>query len=151
MLDPHISYEGLVADYKQEPELLADIKAAKANFEQHFLENFQPSVSTSISATTISTQTSAAWIDVDDSPVKIDFLARYAQQKSAPASLQGKLEEYFCITTSRAKIETDPLEWWHARCEQFPSLYHFAHDILCIPGESQALHVLTILVLTNVS
>ncbi|KAF5346804.1 hypothetical protein D9758_015740 [Tetrapyrgos nigripes] len=57
---------------------------------------------------------------------------------SGPSSLQDELDEYFQITSSCAKMSINPLEWWYARREQFPHLYRFAHDVLCIPGSAVA-------------
>ncbi|KAF5338562.1 hypothetical protein D9758_016540 [Tetrapyrgos nigripes] len=133
LLDPRISYDALVADFKKEPDLLADINAAKTNFEIHFLTKYQPAESSDDSNATAATTTPSTAFD--DSPVKIDFLSRYEQPSVGPSSLQAELDEYFRSTASRrVKMTTDPLEWWHARCDQFPSLYRFARDILCIPA-----------------
>ncbi|KAF5366386.1 hypothetical protein D9758_009749 [Tetrapyrgos nigripes] len=137
LLDPRISYDALVADYKKEPDLLADINAAKTNFEIHFLTKYQPAESSDDSNATAATTTPSTAFD--DSPVKIDFLSRYEQPSVGPSSLQAELDEYFRSTASRrVKMTTDPLEWWHARRDQFPSLYRFARDILCIPGSAVA-------------
>ncbi|KAF5370277.1 hypothetical protein D9758_006878 [Tetrapyrgos nigripes] len=76
---------------------------------------------------------------VDDSPVKFDFLSRYAQPSSSPSYLQDELDEYFQITSSCAKMSIDPLEWWYAQREQFPNLFHFAHDVLYIPSSTVAI------------
>ena len=47
----------------------------------------------------------------------------------------NELEEYFNLPPE--DFETcNPIHWWMGRHAQFPNLFWFAQDILCIPGAS---------------
>ncbi|KAF5347670.1 hypothetical protein D9758_013709 [Tetrapyrgos nigripes] len=54
---------------------------------------------------------------------------------AAQTSPQDELDKYFHFTSHPSKMTVDPLEWWHARRDQFPNLYCLACDVLCIPGK----------------
>ncbi|KAF5372594.1 hypothetical protein D9758_005206 [Tetrapyrgos nigripes] len=100
LLNPCISSEGLASDYRRKPDLLMDIEVAKVQFEHHFLTKYQQSETLD---STTSPAVSVHIPSIDDSPVKFDFLSRYAQPSSSPSSLQDELDEYFQITSSCAK------------------------------------------------
>ncbi|KAF9058583.1 hypothetical protein BDP27DRAFT_1372406 [Rhodocollybia butyracea] len=91
--------DSLAADYKnKEPELLADIKASKSKFEQHFHRNYKPS--------------KPEPTPVPIEPQNADILSWYVRQPIAPSSLQEGLNGYyFRITASPIGMSTDPLEW----------------------------------------
>jgi hypothetical protein len=79
-----------------EPELLADINAAKVAFEKHFCDNYKPSMP-NIPPEPAQIQHQQA--SINDSPEKVDFLSHYKRQATTPSSQQSELDEYFCITS----------------------------------------------------
>ena len=128
VLDPRISYERLYQDYKADPDLHARLEKSKIALKSHFLANYAPdrgAVSTTPPDETLK----------NASPVKIDFTSRYAA--TAPSGFDVEVDEYFRITSRAEPWKVDPLEWWFVRRKQFPHLYRFARDVLCIPGELQ--------------
>jgi len=71
------------------------------------------------------------YLQVDSSPQKVNFTARY---QKAPRASVNELEEYFKLP--REDFETcDPIKWWVGRRSQFPNLFVLACDILAIPGK----------------
>ncbi|KAF5318983.1 hypothetical protein D9758_018834, partial [Tetrapyrgos nigripes] len=129
LLDPRISYEALVKDYRREPDLLDDIRTAKNNLATHFEENYA-----SLESDNPTNENNTPPVIIDGSPQKINFLERYSSYSAAQTLPKDELDEYFRFTSHPSKMTVDPLEWWHARHDQFPNLYRLACDVLCIPG-----------------
>ncbi|KAF5319077.1 hypothetical protein D9758_018663 [Tetrapyrgos nigripes] len=130
LLDPRISYEALVKDYRREPDLLDDIRTAKNNLATHFEENYA-----SLESDNPTNENNTPPVIIDGSPQKINFLERYSSYSAAQTLPKDELDEYFRFTSHPSKMTVDPLEWWHARHDQFPNLYRLACDVLCIPGK----------------
>ncbi|KIK57877.1 hypothetical protein GYMLUDRAFT_60980 [Collybiopsis luxurians FD-317 M1] len=77
-LDPQISYDTLVMDYQNEPDLLADIQMAKKSFEEHFQITYTTTSAPMNSA--LGPAPAASDSSVDASPQKIDFLSCYCKR-----------------------------------------------------------------------
>jgi hypothetical protein len=126
VLDPRISYEGVLQDYADDPDLLAYLESAKdllrAHFNKHYAghaHSLNRAADTHIQAAT------------DDSPSKVNFTSRY---KKKDHRLRDELEEYFKLP--REDFETcKPLQWWVGRQAQFPALFRLACDLFSIPGK----------------
>lgn len=128
MLDPRISYDGLLADYTQDPDLLADLEKAKSALHLHYHDNYANFTSSTDKHNSSTTMPVAQ----DRSPQKVDFTARY---KRSNRRISDELEDYFKL--GQEDFDTcRPLDWWWGRRAQFPNLYRLARDILAIPGES---------------
>lgn len=130
VLDPRISFKSLAKDYEREPDLLADIHKSKSDMADFFKLEYPGSEESN----TPSAPASALPPLADGSPQKIDFLSRYTSTSTAGNVNRDELDEYYRITMQPVDFSVDPLEWWHARREQFPRLYRMTCDILCIPG-----------------
>ena len=123
MLDPRISYQGLIANCSDDPMLKADIDYAKMQLESHYFCAPCP-FPTTAPHPSISQQ-------CDLSPQRVNFTSWFKQHISAT---QNELDEYFKL--SQEDFDTcDPLKWWAGHCAQFPNLSHFACDLLGIPGK----------------
>jgi hypothetical protein len=125
VLDPRISYSGLLADCGDDLSIKSHLELIKGQLAQCYCEQYvrdtlppiqrQPVASLSTSST---------------SPQKVNFTAQY---KHRPRATVNKLEEFFSLL--QEDFETcDPLQWWAGRHSQFPNLSRFARDILSIPG-----------------
>ena len=129
MLDPRISYEGLIADYAQDADLLIDLEKAKSALHTFYHDNYS-----SFSSSTNKNSSTTALVVQNGSPQKVDFTARY---KRTNRRVSDELEDYFKL--GQEDFETcQPLDWWWGRRTRFPNLYRLARDtgILAIPGES---------------
>ena len=125
VLDPRISYSGLLADCGDDLSIKSHLEFVKGQLVQRYREQYlrdappptqqQPVFVPSTSST---------------SPQKVNFTARYRQR---PRATVNELEEFFSLP--QEDFETcDPLQWWAGRRSQFPNLSRFARDILSIPG-----------------
>jgi hypothetical protein len=128
VLDPRISYEGVLEDYAHDPELLAYLESAKLSLHAHYTKHYvnRRAHSFNEAATTLTTVQSAP----DDSPSKVNFTSRYKKKDSL---LRDELEEYFKLPCEDFDA-CQPLQWWVGRQTQFPNLYHLARDLITIPG-----------------
>jgi len=125
VLDPRISYSGLLADCSDDLDARAHLEFAKEQLHAHFRAKYDNPLPT---PTTPVASTSASNI----SPQKVDFTSRY---RNLPQAFTDEVEEYFKLP--RESFERcDPLKWWASRRSQFPNLSCFARDMLSIPGES---------------
>lgn len=125
VLDPRISYEGLVADYGKDTDLLADLERAKSSLHSFYRDKYS-----TFTSSTDKKPSTAAPIVQNGSPQKVDFTARY---KRTNRRVSDELEDYFKL--DQEDFDTcQPLTWWWGRRAQFPNLYRLARDILAIPG-----------------
>jgi hypothetical protein len=132
VLDPRISYEGLLADYTHNDDLLADLEKAKSALHSVYLDNYASFTSSTDKHNHLTTMP----VVQDRSPQKVDFTARY---KRSNRRITDELEDYFKL--GQEDFDTcRPLDWWWGRRAQFPNLYRLARDILAIPGESLSFH-----------
>ena len=126
MLDPHILYQGLLADCDDDSSLKEDIDWAKTLLEDHYQSHYyhepHPLLMT------------ASWPSTsqkfDMLPQKVNFTAWY--QQCTPATCND-LKEYFKLPQEDFEA-CNPLTWWAGHQSQFPNLSCFAHDLLGIPG-----------------
>jgi hypothetical protein len=72
VLDPHISYEGLKADYAQDADLLADLEKAKSMLHMFYHDNYS-----SFTSSTDKNPSTTVLVMQSGSPQKVDFTARY--------------------------------------------------------------------------
>jgi hypothetical protein len=144
VLDPRISYEGLLADYAQDADLLADLEKAKSALHTFYHDNYSGFTSSTDKHHPASDSTTVPASVQNGSPQKVDFTARY---KRTNRRISDELEEYFKL--GQEDFDTcRPLDWWLGRRAQFPNLYRLSRDILAIPGE--LFHFFFILYETNV-
>ena len=73
MLDPRISYEGLVADYAQDEDLLADLDKAKSTLHTLYHNNYSGFTSSADRSDALV----MAPVVQNGSPQKVYFTARY--------------------------------------------------------------------------
>jgi len=73
VLDPHISYEGLMADYAQDTNLLANLEKAKSALHTFYHDNY----SSFTSSTDKCNHSTTVPVIQNGSPQKVDFTARY--------------------------------------------------------------------------
>ena len=126
MLDPRISYEGMKADYSDDPVLRDYLEESKTDLIAYYKENY----ATEETLTPTSSQTiTPSQQNVSGSPQKC-FTSRYRNKSKASIN---ELEEYWKLPIE--DFETcNPIQWWMGRRAQFPRLFKLARDILCIPG-----------------
>jgi len=120
VFDPRITYEGLKLDFANDPLLLVDLNKSKSRLHKYYNKYYAASPLPSSNTNTAHPKPSGT----------SDFTARY--EVIVPDSID-ELEEYFKIKRKDFK-KCDPLRWWRSQREDWPNLYRFACDILCIPG-----------------
>jgi hypothetical protein len=126
VLDPRISYEGLLNDSHDDPSALNHLELSKAKLEAHYQANYAQSAPTPTRVDTTSSPALAS----PASPPKVDFTARYRR----PArDCVNELQDYFKLPQEDFGT-CDIVKWWAGRCAQFPNLSRLARDILSIPG-----------------
>ena len=124
VLDPRISYSGLLADCGDDLEARAHLESSKERLHAHFHAKYEKPLPTPTAPVTLSSASNG-------SPRKVDFTSRY---RNLPQAFTDKVQEYFKLP--RENFDTcDPLQWWAGRRSQFPNLSRFARDMLAIPGE----------------
>lgn len=127
LLDPRISYCGLLADCGDDLDARAHLETAKESLYTHFRANYDKLL---LAPTTPVAPTST----IKRSPQEVDFTSRY---RNLPQAFTDEVQEYFKLP--REDFDTcDPLQWWAGRRSQFPNLSCFARDILSIPGSAVA-------------
>ena len=123
VLDPRISYSGLLTDCKGEMDSHANLKLCKEQLHSHFHEVYnKPLLAPTVSVTSTATT---------NNPQNIHFTSCY---QSLPQAFTGEVQEYFRLPC-KSFHSCNPLKWWAGRHLQFPNLSRFARDILSIPGE----------------
>jgi hypothetical protein len=126
VLDPRISYEGMKADYSNDPVLRDYLEESKTNLIAYYKENY---AAEDASAPTPSQTITPSQQNVSGSPQKC-FTSRYRNKSKVSIN---ELEEYWKLPVE--DFETcDPIQWWMGRWAQFPKLFELARYILCIPG-----------------
>lgn len=128
VLDPHISFEGLLADCEDDELQITELRHARQNLNDHYSAMYA-SRSTSAASTGTTQPTTSAPL-APGSPDRVDFTARYKKHTRATIN---ELDEYFKLPLEHFD-GCDPIDWWHARRHQFPNLSRLALDILSIPG-----------------
>ena len=126
MLDPRISYEGMKADYDDDPTLSDHLEHSRSSLFNYFGRNYAKPDDRTLSLASSSSVTSLPAVG---SPQK-SFTARYRRKDKSSIN---ELEEYFKLPAE--DFDTcNPIHWWMGRRAQFPNLFRLACDILCIPG-----------------
>ena len=132
VLDPCISYERVLQDYTDDPELLEYLDSTKLSLHAHYNEHYVNHAHSFDKAA--STTVPSA---MDDSPSKVNFTLRY---KEKDCQVCDELREYFKLP--HEDFDTyKPLQWWVGHQAQFLNLYCFAQDLITIPDVSFS-HVL---------
>ena len=121
VLDPHILYQGLLADCDDDSSLKEDIDWAKTLLEEHYqsYHYHEPHPLLMTASQQFGT-----------SPQKVNFTAQY--QQCTPATCND-LGEYFKLPQEDFEA-CNPLTWWADHQSQFPNLSCFTCDLLGIPG-----------------
>jgi hypothetical protein len=124
VLDPRISYQGLLADCGDDISLKSHLELAKERLTARYREQYMPQ------APTTAPQPSAAPKPSSSSPQKVNFTARYKQRSRTDIN---ELEEFWKLPQEDFE-NCDPVQWWAGRRAQFPGLSRHARDIFSIPG-----------------
>ena len=127
VLDPRISYQGLLADCAGDPLLVSQLEFVKGQLSQRYQEQYMQDIPALVPSrpAVMSTSTSSA------SPQKVNFTARYKQR---PRPVADELWDYFKLPQEDFDA-CNPLAWWAGRQSQFPNLSRFARDLLSMPGK----------------
>jgi len=124
VLDPRISYSGLLADCGDDLDARTYLETTKERLHAHFRAKYDKPLPAP-------TAPVASTVAMNSSPQKVDFTSRY---RNLPQAFTDEVQEYFKLP--RENFDTcDPLQWWGGRRSQFPNLSRFARDILSIPGK----------------
>jgi hypothetical protein len=126
VLDPRISYQGLLADCGDDVSLKSHLELSKEQLAAQFQEQY---ICPSLPVTTPQSSTP---VPSSASPQKVNFTAWYKQRARLDID---KLEEFFKLPPEDFD-NCDLVQWWAGRRTQFPNLSPFARDILSIPGKS---------------
>ena len=125
VLDPRISYSGLLADCGDDLSLKSHLELIKSQLAQRYREQYMrdnpPPIQQQLATFPSATSTS---------PQKVNFTAQYKQR---PRATVNELQEFFSLPQEDFEI-CDPLQWWAGRRSQFPNLSRFARDLLSMPG-----------------
>jgi hypothetical protein len=119
VLDPRISYQGLLADCGDDLSLKSHLKLVKERLKARYREQYMPK------APTTAPQQSSS------SPQKVNFTAWYKQWSRTDID---ELEEFWKLPQEDFE-NCDPVQWWAGRQAQFSGLSWFARDIFTIPGQ----------------
>src|SRR6267154_5579116 len=110
VLDPRISYQGLLDDCEGDTLLRTHLEESKAKLEAHYRANYAKPISTPISA-----QSSTSSVSVR-SPQKVDFTSCYNKRMHLDID---EINEFFKLVPESFSV--DPIQWWAGRRAQFPS------------------------------
>jgi hypothetical protein len=142
VLDPRVTYRGLLRKYANNPRLLADIESSKQHFKRYFIAQYASSRAAAHHAAAC-----AASTDDDDD----DIYGGYAEDSQPISSPEAELDDLFALRALPVKGPNpcpDAIQWWAVHCSHFPLLSRMARDILSIPGVpdlvSATSHALTI-------
>jgi hypothetical protein len=125
VLDPRISFDGLLQDCAGDNDATDHIQSAKDALKEYFDTYY--AISTTASRPSASQV--RVIVDPSGSPQKVDFTAHYQRSHHAV----DELAEY--LRQPPESFDTcNPVKWWAARVSQFPNLSRLARDILTIPG-----------------
>ena len=127
VLDPRISYQGLLADCEDDILLQSHLDQSQDCLHTFYREHYTNTNTVSSTPSTSAPQPPGA----TGSPQKLDFMARYNKRAQA---FVDELEEYFKLAQESFE-HCDPIHWWAGHCAQFPNLSCLARDILSIPGK----------------
>jgi len=122
VLDPRISYHGLLVDCGDDASLKSHLELAKERLAARYREHYMPR------APAAAPQSS---VPQPSSPQKVNFTARYKQKSRSDID---ELEEFWKLPQEDFE-NCDPVQWWAGRRAQFPGLSRYARDIFCIPGD----------------
>ena len=123
VLDPRISYQGLLADCGDDISLKSHIELAKEHLTTCYQEQYMPQAPTTAPQPLAPKPSSR-------SPQKVNFTARYKQRSRTDID---ELEEFWKLPQEDFE-NCDPVQWWASRRAQFPGLSRYARDIFSIPG-----------------
>ncbi|KIL62625.1 hypothetical protein M378DRAFT_128645 [Amanita muscaria Koide BX008] len=116
--------DGILSEYLESSK-----KDLYAYYQAHYANKHTALAQVSTPQTAPATSTGA----LIHSPQK-NFTARF-QRKTT--TIINELDEYFKLPPE--DFETcSPVHWWMGRRAQFPNLFWFARDLLCIPGSAVA-------------
>jgi hypothetical protein len=113
-------------DYKNEPDILSEVDACKAELLEYYTDHYAGRATFS-QAKDLS---SLSGLGPSSSPKEIDFISRYEEPDDES---RNELEEYFRLPAEHFRT-CDPITWWSTRSTQYPNLCRLARDILSIPG-----------------
>ena len=127
VLDPRISYQGLLADCEGDVTLRRHLDESRKHLHALYCEHYANTASTP----SVSTPTQPS-VANGGSPQKFNFTARYNKRARA---VVDELEDYFKLAQESFE-HCNPIQWWVGRRAQFPNLSRLARDILSIPGKN---------------
>ena len=125
VLDPWISYKGLLTDCENDSSMWWHLEHSRDQLRAHYCANYLRDSSLDTGSTS-----SMPSIAPGGSPQKVDFTAQYRKWVWAYID---ELKEFFKLPQENFD-SCDHIKWWAGRRSQFPNLSCLAHDILSIPG-----------------
>jgi hAT family protein len=128
VLNPCISYKGMLENYASDLDLLDYFRKAKSLLKTHYALCYAKTMPHSLNNDTDTTSTVPT--AVDGSFFKVNFTLRY---KKKDCLLCNELDEYFKLSHEDFNA-CNPLQWWIGWQAQFPSLFCLAQDLLIIPN-----------------
>lgn len=123
VLDPRISYQGLLDDCEGDTLLRSQLEDSKAKLEHLYRAEYAKPISAPVTAHSSTSSLTTR------SPQKVDFTSRYNKRMRLNID---EIDEYFKL--QQESFAVDPIQWWAGRRAQFPCLSCLARDILSIPG-----------------
>jgi len=124
VLDPWISYSGLLADCGDDLDAHTYLETTKECLHAHFHAKYDKPL-------LAPTAPIASTVAMNSSPQKVDFTSHY---RNLPQAFTDEVQEYFKLPCENFDT-CDPLQWWGGWRSQFPNLSCFAQDILSILGK----------------
>ena len=128
VLDPQISYRGLITDCGDNLSAKGDIDFAKEKLETCYQSHYHWAPQSL--PTTSQPQLSVTTSQLTTSLQKVNFTSRFKQH--TPATW-NELKDYFKLPQEDFEA-CDPLKWWAGRVAQFLNLSKFARDFFGAPG-----------------
>jgi len=111
VLDPQISYSGLLADCGDNFEAHAHLESSKERLHTHFHAKYEKPLLTPTAPVTSSSASNC-------SSQKVDFMSHY---RNLPQAFTDEVQEYFKLPCENFNT-CNPLQWWAGFQSQFPSL-----------------------------
>jgi hypothetical protein len=111
ILDPQISYQGLLNDCEGDTSLQTHLEEPKQKLKAHYQADYPKPISMHVTAQSSTSSISTC------SPQKVDFTSRY--NKHICLNID-EIEEFFKLPPEGFAV--DPIWRWAGRCAQFPNL-----------------------------
>lgn len=129
MLDPRISFAGLLNDCEDDATTLEHVHTCKKRLEEHFLAHY--------ATCTPSSATPPTSHSTSDTLTDADLFAHYDSGTNTLTPAR-ELVGYFSLNPAEARaLQLQPSHWWKLNQYRFPCLSKLARDVFSIPGKHQ--------------